>query len=317
MHFFNIDRPHSSMAKPTALPIDHLVINVHRNLPAAKGLFERLGFTLTPMGRHTMGSINHLLVFGDDYIEVIGLPADGAVGRSELLDGPIGMDGLVFKTDDADKTHARLAAAREPLLPVQSFSRPVELDGRMIDARFRTVRFESARFSAGRVYFCQHFTPELVWRQAWQTHACGVTGIAALLIVSTRPQADARQYAAIAGGASHRGAHGEFRIDGAGYSLVVVSPQDYQACFGSLACDAHGRSSFFGAIALRVPSLAPLRRILQDLESEPLEVSGSSRHLHQGSRDAEYVFRDRGDRIAVSIPGVSALLEFIEEPPST
>ena len=119
------------MAKPTALPIDHLVINVHRNLPAAKGLFERLGFTLTPMGRHTMGSINHLLVFGDDYIEVIGLPADGAVGRSELLDGPIGMDGLVFKTDDADKTHARLAAAREPLLPVQSFSRPVELDGRV------------------------------------------------------------------------------------------------------------------------------------------------------------------------------------------
>ena len=302
------------MAKPTALPIDHLVINVHRNLPAAKGLFEQLGFMLTPMGRHTMGSINHLMVFGDDYIEVIGLPADGTVGRSELLEGPVGMDGLVFKTNDADKTHARLDAAREPLLPVQSFSRPVELDGRMIDARFRTVRFESARFSAGRVYFCQHFTPELVWRKAWQTHACGVTGIAALLIVSTQPQADARQYAVVAGGVARRGAHGEFRIDGAGYSLVVVSPQDYRACFGALACDAHGRSSFFGAIALRVESLAPLRRILQDLESEPLEESGSSRRLHPSPHDAEYVFRDRGDRIAVSIPGAGALLEFIEAP---
>ncbi len=301
------------MAKKTALPIDHLVINVHRDLPLAKGLFERLGFALTPMGRHTMGSINHLMVFGDDYIEAIGLPADGVVERSELLQGPIGMDGLVFKTPDAERTHAQLAAAGEPLLPVQSFSRPVQLDDGVTDARFKTVRFKSGRFAAGRIYFCQHDTPELVWRKEWQSHPCGVTGIAALLIVSTQPQADARQYAAIAGGTVKRGAHGEFRIDGAQYSLVVVTPQDYRACFGALAVEAHGRPSFFGAIALRVKSLVSLRGILEALESEPLSDAGLGLHRRQSPLHAEYVFRDRGDRIAVSMHGVGTLIEFIEE----
>ena len=303
----------SSMAKKTALPIDHLVINVHRDLSLARGLFERLGFTLTPMGRHTMGSINHLMVFGDDYIEAIGLPADGAVERSELLNGPVGMDGLVFKTPDAEQTHARLAAAGEPLLPVQSFSRPVQLGDRVTDARFKTVRFEANRFPAGRVYFCQHDTPELVWRKEWQSHACQAMGIAALLIVSTQPQVDARHYAAIAGGTTRRGAHGEFRIDGAQYSLVVVTPQDYRACFGALAVEAHGRPSFFGAIALRVKSLAPLRSILEALESEPVSAADLRSQRRPSPLHAEYVFRDRGDRIAVSMQSVGTLLEFIEK----
>lgn len=302
------------MAKQTALPIDHLVINVHRELPAAAGLFERLGFTLTPMGRHTLGSINHLMVFGNDYLELIGLPADGTSERSALLlKSPVGMDGLVFKTNDADRTHERLTALGEPLLPIQSFSRPVELDGVKTDARFRTVVYTPGHFPAGRVYFCQHYTPELVWRKEWQKHACRVRGIIALLIVSTQPEADARQYAKASRGEVRRGAHGEFRIDGASYSLVVVSPQDYQSCFGALACDAHGRPSFFGAIALRVRTLAPLRRILEALESEPLEGDRPATRAQLHSQP-EYVFRDRGDRIAVSIPGLSTLLEFIEEP---
>ena len=182
-----------------------------------------------------------------------------------------------------------------------------------MDARFRTVRFESGRFSAGRIYFCEHDTPELVWRQEWQTHACGVTGIAALLIVSTQPQVDAKQYAAVAGGTARRGAHGEFRIDGAHYSLVVVTPQDYRACFGALAVQAHGRPNFFGAIALRVRSLAPLRSILEALESEPLD--GARPHASRGHapQHPEYVFRDRGDRIAVSVQSIGTLFEFIED----
>lgn len=300
------------MSNPAALPIDHLVINVHRNLPAAAGLFNKLGFTLTPMGRHTLGSINHLMVFGDDYIELIGLPQGESTGRSELLDSPVGMDGLVFKTNDADHTHAQLQALGEPLQPVQSFSRPVELHGTRVDARFRTVRFTPGRFAAGRIYYCEHGTPELVWRPEWQSHACGAQGIAGLLLVSTNPAQDARDYALISGGAARRGAHGEHRIDGEHYAIVVVNPQDYLACFGALARDALGRSSYFGAIAIRVRDLGPVRRILTELESEPLDGPLNSLHGDATTQDAEYVFRDRGDRIAVAIPGLATLIEFVE-----
>lgn len=300
------------MSNSAALPIDHLVINVHRNLPAAAGLFSKLGFTLTPMGRHTLGSINHLMVFGDDYIELIGLPSGESTGRSELLDSPVGMDGLVFKTDDAALTHAQLQALGERLQPVQSFSRPVELNGSRTDARFRTVRFLPGRFAAGRIYYCEHLTPELVWRPEWQSHACAALGISGLLLVSTNPAKDARDYALISGGVSRRGAHGEYRIDGEHYTIVVVAPQDYLACFGALACDAHGRSSYFGAIAIRVKDLAPVRKILTELESEPLDGPTSGLHPDTAAHDAEYVFRDRGDRIAVAIPGLATLIEFVE-----
>ena len=73
------------MSKQLAVPIDHLVINVLKEMDAAHEIFKQLGFTMTPRGRHTMGSINHLMIFEKDYIELIGLPNDGTELRDELL----------------------------------------------------------------------------------------------------------------------------------------------------------------------------------------------------------------------------------------
>ena len=43
--------------------------------------YRRLGFTLTPRGYHTLGSMNHLAIFGTEYLELIAGPARGhAVG---------------------------------------------------------------------------------------------------------------------------------------------------------------------------------------------------------------------------------------------
>ncbi len=300
------------MKKTPALSIDHLVVNVRHDMSRAQTTFENLGFVLTPSGRHTMGSINHLMVFGHDYIELIGLPTDGATLRDELLASPVGIDGLVFQTDDADRTHASLASTGQRLLPVQSFSRPVDIDGNSLDAKFRTVRFEPGRFAAGRVYFCQHFTPELVWRDVWQHHPCGVTDIAALLIVSNDPQQDANEYAELAGLQARPGLNGEYRIDGPQHTIVVLSPEAYADCYGALACESVGRSSFFGAIALRVNNLEPIRDLLEHLENEMVPAPASSPVQNPSSAaQADFVFRDRGDRIAVKINGFNTLLEFV------
>ncbi len=208
-----------------AMPLDHLVINTKFETDCAAELFRALGFTLTPQGRHPMGSVNHLMVFQDDYLELIGLPTDGGKLREEVLNNPEGIDGLVFRTDDADRVHALLTAAGESLQPLHAFSRPVELDGRRFEASFRTVRFQSDQFEAGRVYFCQHITPELIWREPWQTHANTVSGLAGLLVVSEQPGVDALRFASVAGGqVSAPGEHGELRIDGARYSIVVTTP---------------------------------------------------------------------------------------------
>ena len=45
------------------LNLDHIAINVKENMDEAYQLFSELGFTLTPRGYHSLGSINHSIVF--------------------------------------------------------------------------------------------------------------------------------------------------------------------------------------------------------------------------------------------------------------
>jgi hypothetical protein len=281
-----------------ALPLDHLVINTHFEMNAAQTIFEQLGFTLTPRGRHSLGSINHLMVFENDYLELIGLPSDGGPLRKEVLESPVGIDGLVFQTSDATRTHQLLQANGLAVQPVQAFSRPVELGGIVSEARFETVRFEPGQFNAGRLYYCKHFTPELVWRKEWQAHLNGVNKLAGLVIVCESPQQEAKQYVAAAGGVAAAGANGEYRVRGAQYSLVFVTAAQYAECFDGLTCVGGKRPSFFGAIALQTASLKPLRQALKRMQKNGLHT---------------LTWREQSGRIAVQIPGFNTLLEFIDK----
>ena len=46
--------------------LDHVVINVRRDMDPAEALCRSLGFTITPRGYHSLGSINHLMMFDTD-----------------------------------------------------------------------------------------------------------------------------------------------------------------------------------------------------------------------------------------------------------
>lgn len=276
-----------------AQPLDHLVINTRFETSAAADVFGRLGFTLTPRGRHAMGSVNHLMVFGNDYLELIGLPEEeGAKLREEILNAPAGIDGLVFKTDDANGVHTRLTARGLPLQPLHAFSRPVEIDGQSFEAAFRTVRFAPDTFSAGRLYYCQHLTPELIWRKGWQQHANKTRSLAGLLLVSDDPNTDAQRYAEIARGDVVASADSSLRIKGAQYSIIVRSKQDYADRYGTLGCDALGRSSHFGALGLRISDPVALHDALDALGDEVR-------------------YRKSDDRTLVALPRFNSLLEFV------
>jgi len=289
------------MTTTLALPLDHTVINVHFDMDRAQAVFESLGFHLTPRGRHSLGSINHLIVLQDDYVEIVGLPTDTEVLRQEVLESPVGIDGLVFQTKNADHTYAELLKKKLSAQPVQAFSRPVELDGSTYHASFRTTRFTAGTYPAGRVYFCQHLTPELVWRKEWQSHLNKVTHTAAFLIVAKDPNAEAEKYLAASDGNLKKGVHGEIRIAGRHYELVFITPAQYLACYGELACQnvetaAGVRDSFFGAIALRTRDLECVRE----------------RVLLTKQRFPEIIAREQTDRISVYLPDFNTLLDFIQ-----
>ena len=178
--------------------LDHVVINVLRRMDEAAALFTALGFQLTPRGRHTLGSVNHLMMTSGPYLELIGVPEVGPQ-RRDVLDTPLGLNGVVLATPDADLTFAALSAAGLAVDQPDAFSRPVTIEGRTAEARFRTVRLPAATFAAARVYHCQHLTPELVWHEPWLAHPNGFRGIEALRIASPEPERDAGRYATACG----------------------------------------------------------------------------------------------------------------------
>ena len=118
---------------------------------------------------------------------------------ADLWKHPPGLTGLVFKTTDALAVHEQLSRDHIPVENPAEFSRPVDLADGPHDASFRVVRLASQLVPNGRVFFCQHFTPELVWREEWRQHPDGVIDIVEFVIAASDPQKTAALYRSIFG----------------------------------------------------------------------------------------------------------------------
>lgn len=270
--------------------LDHVVINVLFDMDRAAALMSQLGFALTPRGYHSLGSINHLLMFDNDYLELIGLPSGKDVLRKDVLESPRGLNGLVFKADDIDARTRELRDSGLAMLEPQSFSRPVTIDGVEHLARFRTVRTAPDLFEAGRVYYCQHFTPELVWHRPWMSHPNGVRGLSELVVVTSNVEADAPLYAKAAQSSAERQGDDWTIALSRSFRLTLMSPARYRERYGEQCVEAGDRHSFFGAIVLDAPNLARIR----DLASSIPDVRvGAAR-----------------DSLEVLVPFLNTLLEF-------
>jgi len=245
--------------------LDHVVVDVRHRIDEAMQAFSALGFQLTPRGRHTLGSVNHLAMFATDYLELLGFTEDGAA-RAEIARFPAGLNGLVFKTTDADLVHRQAAAAGLPVLPVQSFSRPVALDGATRDARFRTTRLDPDMLTIGRVYFCEHLTPDLVWRPEWQAHPNTASALTRAVVATGDPQRTAKLFRDLFGGDAVAERDGR-QVMIAGTAQVELTPPNIIAAeFGEAAAEPAGRAEYMAALGIRVRSL---REAAQRLRAVP------------------------------------------------
>jgi hypothetical protein len=250
--------------------LDHVVVDVRDRMDEAARVFAALGFQLTPRGYHTLGSMNHLAMFATDYLELLGF-GEGGASRPELAPFPIGLNGLVFKTNDADVVHAHALAAGLPILPVQSFSRPVELDGAHADARFRTTRLDPGRIAMGRVYFCEHRTPELVWRPEWQSHPNGARAISRVIVATGDPRRTASLFRALFGpdAVTERETSCLVRAGSAQVELTV--PGAIAEEFGDASAAPGGRTEYLAALVLKVSSLADTAERLRGVPGVRIE----------------------------------------------
>ena len=67
------------MPMKTIIGLDHVVI-LTKDLAAGAERWRSLGFTVSPRGLHSasMGTANHTIMLGEDYIELIGVVAGDA-----------------------------------------------------------------------------------------------------------------------------------------------------------------------------------------------------------------------------------------------
>lgn len=178
------------MSEPLA-GIDHVIVAVD-DLERARLAWERLGFTLTPRGRHLQqGTGNYCIMFARDYLELLGVvdASQGAGGLDAFLKAGQGPRGLAFATASGDETAAALA--RRGLHPgaPRDLSRQLELPEGTVLPRFKLVSLPPEETPALSAFICQHLNPELVRRPAWLAHANGVIGVAGVTVIveSTAP----------------------------------------------------------------------------------------------------------------------------------
>jgi len=261
-----------------ALPVptlDHVVINARHDIDGAAETFRRLGFMLTERGYHTLGSMNHLAMFGTDYLELIAVPPDAPPDiRADVQSAPFGLNGFVFGTDDSAALHAALSAAGVDVKPPREFSRPVRLDTGEQQARFRTVSLPESATPYGRIYFCHHLTRDLVWRDEWRRHPNGVVAVSRAVFVHPDPAAAAALYVRMFGADAVRDIDGGKMVVVATTSLEIVTEATALREFGDGMPDAVGRATYMAALGFRTTSLARTASVLKKNGIPIVEAGG-------------------------------------------
>jgi hypothetical protein len=207
---------------------------------------------------------------------------------------PFGLNGLVFATEDATAAYEAMRRNQVAIDPPRQFSRPVTftpadaaLAARMgttemgatqmgaplaaeieppaetRDAVFRTTTLTRANTPAGRLYFCQHLTRDLVWRDEWRHHANGAIGIARAVIAAEQPHVFGDLFARMFGAKAVRPAD-----DGCTLSLGlarfdIVTPGALWEMFGQAAPDSRGRRDYMAALTIRTLSLDAVETALE------------------------------------------------------
>src|SRR5258706_2149145 len=178
--------------------LDH-IMTVVADLDRAADAYRVLGFTLTQRGQHLgQGTHNRLAMLEGDYLELIGVesPTERNASLRKLLDsGYEGISALALACNDDEAAARHLTDVGLGAGPPVRVKRPVRLREGISDAEFGIVKMAEGAVPCAAMFFCRHYTPELVWRPEWLTHANGARRIRGVTAVHAEPAACASRFA--------------------------------------------------------------------------------------------------------------------------
>ncbi|MDD3446312.1 MAG: VOC family protein [Zavarzinia sp.] len=155
--------------------LDHIVVVVP-GLEAAVARYRALGFEVTPGGRHSTGTENALIGFGDaGYIELLAFATPNPAHRwAPILGFGGGFVDVCLSSDDIAADRAIYEAAGIAMQPEMAMSR-TKPDGTEIAWK---LSIPKPPFAGAMPFLIEDLTPVAARRPAPRAHANGVTGIA-------------------------------------------------------------------------------------------------------------------------------------------
>lgn len=242
----------------TALPgIDHPLILL-RDIEAGRNFYTRLGFTVTPVGRHPWGTSTSLAVLERSAIELMGIydeslidglaAGDFRFGRHmrDALAEREGMSLVALHSRDARADGAAMRARGVPGQGGIDFRRRVRPPGMDWDEAVVSLEIllDPALPRASH-FLAQQHKPHLLWVPDWMRHANGARHIAAVTYLAEDPAPLLARLSAMFGPALPEGP-GWAVATGQGV-FRVLRPEDWSAVFGETPMPARQPGEAAGA----------------------------------------------------------------------
>jgi hypothetical protein len=166
--------------------IDHVIVGV-RDLERARMGWTRLGFTLSPRGRHLgQATANYCIMFPHDYLELLGIVGDDVHSHrlAAFLSHREGVVGPAFTPSGSpEETRDALAALGLHPSEPRALGRQLELPEGTVVPRFSLINLPPEEVPALDCFICAHLTPELMRRPEWLDHPNGAVGVSGIHVV--------------------------------------------------------------------------------------------------------------------------------------
>jgi hypothetical protein len=263
--------------------IDHALIGV-ANLDGARDAFARLGFTVSPRGRHVgWGTGNYTIMFEHDYVELIGVidPSQYIHNLDTFLETGEGLLNVALNTKDAEEAFRWLQAEGVNAAPPENLQRVLETEDGDETLQFRNIHLPEEVTPGLKTFACEHLTPEKLRRPSWLSHPNGASGISEVTVVMESLEGVGEAYARLFGADAVSGdaRRGHITVDTGQDELWFVTPKAFPARHYDKQIDE----------SLPLPRLAALTLSVADPQVTALYLSGQQVAFERDSSEAVIV----------------------------
>jgi len=254
--------------------IDHTLVGV-RDLEAARNVWQRLGFTVTPRGRHIgWGTGNYCIMLASGYIELLGI-VDATQFTNNLdlfLKTREGLMGFAFATNDAAACAASLRNAGIEAEGPKQLKRLLELPEGTVVPEFALVHPAPEAIPGLKAFVCQHLTPDLVRRPDWLAHPNNAVSLLGMTIAADQPRALVPAWRKLLGDKAVRADAAAMLVETGGGRLLFATPETLATRYREVAPVPNFKRPWAVAMSLGVSDLARCERALRDGGFNPVRL---------------------------------------------